>query len=211
MAHHMALWHALADEPGTASLMAAAARDTASDFASSPLVRVMLERSLEPVASTDLDPMFLGTPERRERIRVLFLGDVRSPRGRAMARLDFTLAALCSLENTASDLPDGDRPDKLALDRLAWDVAVFFTDRLFKGYPPDLLVSDLPRPVLRSGLFPEETIGRVAGALAADLLDYVHEVCMACPVDCVSHPRRGTREAFESPLHPLLEVSETRG
>jgi hypothetical protein len=45
MADHMAVWHGLAGEPAAQAELAAARRATAADFAKSPLVHVLLERT----------------------------------------------------------------------------------------------------------------------------------------------------------------------
>ncbi len=195
MARHMSLFHHLAGEPACAAIMAAAARDTGADFASSPLVHAMLLASLDRPQrppGPDIDDAAI-----RAVIRDAHFSRVRSPRGRAMAELDFTLAALGLLSDAFERLPGEDRPTQANIERLALAVA-----RVAVKY--FMSTADLSGSALASLILRNVPAGVPdPQALADALIDYVLEVCAHCPVACMQNPRMGTAEAFNAPRHPM--------
>ncbi|MBW2261105.1 MAG: hypothetical protein JRG91_03950 [Deltaproteobacteria bacterium] len=198
MARHMAMWHSLADEPASASMMAAAARMTEDDFATSPLVHVMLANH-HPGHGQDIDPRWLlGDPVQRRSLRARFLSSVKRPRGRAMAELDMSVASFVLLLQHFASRPSYARPPEQDVEELAHEVGRRVAAYLTKNRGQD---EGRIHEVI------ERALGRThrdaAPHLFEGLLTYYYTYCLRCPVDCFGSPRRGTAEAFNSDVHPL--------
>jgi len=198
MARHMAMWHSLAGEPSSASVMAAAARMTELDFASSPLVHVMLANHAPRPAR---DPRWLlGDAGTRRSFRDGFLGSVERPRGRAMAELDLTVASFVLLLEHFTSLPTDRRPPEREVQDLAHVVGRSVASHLSRTRGRDL---DRLPDIVERALGPHRD---AAAGLHAGLLEYVAYFCRRCPVGCLVSPALGTAGAFWSDLHPLARM-----
>jgi len=212
MARHMAIWHKLRSELETAGLFLAVAEATEQTPAESPLLRVLLERLFEPAAGppdpAEEEPPHdpLGEPTRRQFLKSRFFLDVAAPKGRDLALLDFTEAALLGLERVLETVPGDSRPREDMLQEAAHDIAQLFRDYvlLTRPSPPSLLGDKMAAIIAEVSRLPESECHRLALTLLAALVAFVDEVCGDCPVRCLSRPRAGAAAEFFSPMHPAL-------
>jgi len=202
MARHMARWHALAGDPARARLCARLARATEENFATSPLVRVMLERGLRWLDETEAEPepMSFGDPGLRQRLKATFFADVRAPKGRDLARLDLTEAAYVALDDAVLDLPGHRRPRDEQLMEMAFAVGRAFVADLLSEKPDRQ--ERLLRALTRASRLERAECQQLLAFVLPALLAFVEGVCNLCPVGCLKKPRRSVANAFFSPEHP---------
>ncbi len=215
MARHMANWHQLRDEPAPAGLCLAAAEATEQDPEGSALLRVLLERlflptGTRPIEADELQEDPLGEPSRRQYIKSRFFLDVAAPKGRDLALLDFTEAALLALERALETVPGDARPREDVVQEAAHDIARLFRDfvLLTRQSSPSLLGDRMAEIIAASGHLPAEECRRLSLMILAALVSFVDEVCGDCPVRCLSRPRAAVAAEFFSPMHPALSSAE---
>jgi len=212
MARHMARWHQLAGEPEQAALCARLARVTEENFANSPLVRVMLEQGLRWLAETEvnLEPMTIGDPGLRQRIKATFFADVRAPKGRDLARLDLTEAAYVALDEAVLELPGHRRPRDEQLLSMAFALGRAYYN-VVASHKPDPQTS-LSRALKRaSGALLLDECNRLVAYVLPALVAFVANICRRCPVGCLARPTRGASDAFFSPDHPAPALLPDQG
>jgi hypothetical protein len=205
MARHMAAWHRWKNEPELADQLAAAARATEEDFATSPLVHAMLERSIVPVGEQgSFVDRTLDRAMVRQHLKSLFFHHLCAPKGRDLARLDFTEAALGCLKDALLALPGERRPAEDACATAAFTIGKAFADFLLAGarWPIERVTTAIAQ-VLRDlcGLSAEE-IERITMVVLPALGDFLDQRCSECPVACLDRPRADVADAFFSPEHP---------
>lgn len=214
MARHMAVWHKLRNEDQAAALCIAAAEATEQEPEKSPLLRVLLERLFAPSAqhSASEEPNHdpLGEPTRRQFLKSRFFLDVAAPKGRDLALLDFTEAALLAFERALETIPGDARPREDVMQEVAHGMARLFRDYvlLSRNSPPLLLGERMAELIAAASHLPPEECHRLSLMLLAALVSFVDEVCGDCPVRCISRPRADVAAAFFSPMHPALSRPE---
>lgn len=205
MARHMALWHRARKEHDEAALCASLARMTEKRVATSPLVIAMLERAFlgsnpEVLAFTD--------PARRDRIRKSRLASVTVPKGKDLARLDFTEAAFVTLTAALQEIDPLPVDDAQRL-AIAGDIADAFVDGRIGRKHPDAIdklrqrVSDLVQSIPS---LPASAADKVASYVLTTLESFQSTVCSRCEVRCVDHARAHFPKDFFSDAHPALDT-----
>ncbi len=216
MASHMAIWHQLRGEAAAAGLCMAAAESTRQAPADSSLLRVLLERSVIMARSAltaegeSADPgpgVLLGDPLRRQYIKSRFFVEVEAPHGRDLALLDFTEAALLSLERAVGMLPGDMRPREEEVQQAAHALAGLFRDYILHKEPRDAAVlSDRMTTVLTTMCRPHKAPAEVlARSVLSALVAFVDQVCGSCKVACLHRPRAFVGPSFFATAHPAGE------
>jgi len=207
MARFIGRWHRWNNEPAEAVLCDALARSTKKDFSSSPLVRVMLERSLEPMrcADQEMEEKSFGGAFLRQHLKALFFQEVDKPRAKDLALLDLTEAALVSLDSIFDSLPGESRPREDERYSIAYSMGRMFVEFLLsEDEDPFEILADLMMDELEqiSRLTMEEREHVVLMVLPA-LVGYSEQICAECNLDCFSRPGSRVEDIFFSPGHPL--------
>lgn len=207
MASHQANWHAFKGETEAASAMLRAAWMTGKDFPKSPLVRVLLERSLSRSARCEGSLLQrLHDYETRGRLREALLPEGARPRGSDLAALDFAAAtrACFDLQEDESR-PGGDRTRKR--DDAALTVGRIFSEYILAGGLNPL--EELEAPVRRClATLLEVKPARakeMAASLLPSLLQLLREICSGCPYQCLDHPDQRCDEIFHGDGHPAFD------
>ncbi len=187
-------------------LAAAEATQEAPD--SSPLLRVLLERSFDEVRAPDAaEPetaVALGDPLRRQYLKSRFFVEVETPRGRDLALLDFAEAALLALENALDTLPGDTRPREDELQEVAYVMAVLFRDYVLPKVPSaaTVLTERMAAALAVTCRLEAEPSRQLALAVLSALVSFVDEVCGRCAVGCLHRPRAGVGPEFFATTHP---------
>jgi hypothetical protein len=216
MASHMAIWHQLRGEAAAAGLCLAASESTRSAPAESSLLRVLLERSVtlvraslggESEASAPGPSVLLGDPLRRQYIKSRFFVEIEAPHGRDLALLDFTEAALLSLERAVGMLPGDMRPREEQVQQAAHSLAVLFRDYILHKEPRDASVlSERMTTVLAAMCRPHQAPAELlARSVLSSLVAFVDEVCGSCQISCLHRPRAFVGPSFFATAHPAGE------
>lgn len=216
MAQHMAIWHQLRGETEQAALCQAAADEVERQPTRSTLLRVLLERLCAPERSEperladESEPEPLGEPSRRQFLKSRFFLDVAAPKGRDLALLDFTEAALLALERALDTVPGEARPREDAIHEVAFDIAKLFRDYvlLTRHSPPAKLSEQMARLLAAACELPADECHRLALMVLAGLVSFVDEVCGDCPVHCLNRPRAAMAQEYFSPMHPALSAPD---
>jgi hypothetical protein len=216
MARHMAVWHQLRDEAAAAGLCLMVAELTEADPERSPLLRVLLEQLFVPTpqALGDEDegsePEPLGEPGRRQFLKSRFFLEVSAPKGRDLALLDLTEAALMALERAVEAMPGEARPREDVVQEAAHGVAQLFRDYVTSNRqsPPGQLSDRMAEIIAVATQLPAAECHRVSLMLLASLVAFVDEVCGSCPSHCLNRPRASFAAEFFSPMHPALKPTE---
>ena len=214
MAHHMAVWHTLRGEPREAELLLAAGEVAERTPEKSSLLRVLLERLFvrpdaeELHASEHQDGEPLGEPTRRQYLKSRFFLELAEPKGRDLALLDLTEAALLGLERALDTVPGEARPREDAVQDAAYEIAELFRDYvvLTRHSPPSLLSERMAAILASVSDLPPDECHRLALMLLAALVSFVDEVCGDCKVRCLNNPRAAVAAEFFSPMHPALSL-----
>jgi hypothetical protein len=210
MIKHMAKWHDWNDENESSHLCAAAAKEAELDFGKSALVRVVLENSVTASQCENtwqerlISALPFGDPQHRRALRGQFFGELKHPRGKHMALLDFADAALCCLNQIAESFSGEHRPREDEKLRIAYELA-----RLFNGEVWGTPVSQARKNRLKKSLAQACNLdGRGASGIIGDVLTYldvfVKEVCGNCPVNCISRPNARMNAEFFAAHHPVI-------
>ncbi len=217
MARHTAQWHAWRGEQDLAVLWAQLQQTTEKSFRRSPLVRAMLERTLQSAAhwdelQEDEEEEILGSPEVRQYLKSRFFRDLRSPRARDLALLDFVEVALLGLESALTLVPGERRPRDVDKPEIAFAVGQSFRDLVFEARRPSV-EAHMPRMAEQLAqvcrMKPKERSAVVAKAVW-ELEAFVGEVCSCCPVACADNPDSDVADVFFSPHHPLALLSDRK-
>jgi hypothetical protein len=206
MAEHMAMWHYWRGEEEEAALLRALAKSTAKDFAKSPLVRVMLERSSEMISYVDSEFSYqFGDPSARQHFKMLFFQDLKSPTGRDLAHLDMTEAAANALCGAFDMLPGDRRPRDEEVDSAAFALGKLFADHIMSGGTrrPEQTVPKMSRALSRACRLTESERHCVLMTVVPSLWAFVEDVCGRCPVRCLERPDSEMSNFFFTPEHPL--------
>jgi hypothetical protein len=177
-------------------------------------LRVLLERlfvrSADEDAALDEPPPSepLGEPTRRQFLKSRFFLEVAQPKGRDLALLDLTEAALLGLERALDTVPGEARPREDVVQEMAFEIAGLFRDYvvLTSHSPPSLLSERMAAILASASELPKEECHRLALMLLAALVAFVDEVCGDCKVRCLHRPRAAVAAEFFSPMHPALPL-----
>jgi hypothetical protein len=208
MLPHMARWHALRGEADRAAICRTAFADMTKSFRKAAVPRVMLERSIQKLhahAATKVG--VVGDPDARQRIRMGLFLDVNDPKGRDLAALDLTEAALFAVTDAIEALPGSRRPREDDVLHASGAVANLFVRWVLsrRQRAPDALVGDMEKAVEPlAALTAAERSALVAKVLPA-MATFVAEVCERCPVACLTHPKADAAAAFFAETHPAFD------
>ncbi len=207
MAWHMARWHRARTEAEEAALCATLARMTEKHLSTSPLALAMLERAyLFPKAL----PRTLGDASVRDELRQAFFGDVRVPKGKDLARLDFTEVAYVTLgEAMAGSKTDtGSNQCRRNLARAIAEA--FVSGRVSKQNPVEhpKLAKKLTTLIQRELAASSHHATELAGCVLSALDRFQHEVCRRCPARCIDRPRAHFVEEFYQEIHPAFDTDD---
>jgi len=204
MAGHMARWHAWRGEAAEASLCAALARVTEQAFGASPLVTAMLERSIVPAGEEPLADASVDRAMLRQHLKGLFFQHVCSPKGRDLARLDFTEAALTFLDEALLGLPGERRPREADRTTAAYAIGRVFADFLIAGarWPIERVIEEMTRALTDFCHLDADESQRVVATVLPALGGYIDQHCAGCPIACLDRPSEDVADAFFSPHHP---------
>ncbi len=169
----------------------------------------MLDRSVENRSRAHAATRVgvIGDPEARDRIRLELFLDVNDPKGRDLAALDLTEAALFALTDAIDALPGSRRPREDDLLRASGAVASLFVRWVIsrRQRAPDALVAEMEKALAPiAALSPGERTALVGQVLPA-LATFVAEVCEQCPVACLTHPKADAADAFFADEHPAFD------
>jgi hypothetical protein len=203
MARHMARWHRWKGESELAQLCSAAARVTEKDFANSPLVAAMLERSLVPADEEPGAPT-LDRSMLRQHLKGLFFQHIHAPKGRDLARLDFAEAALVFLEESFLGLPGERRPREDEATTAAFAIGKLFADFLIAGAHGSIerVIGEMDQALQKYCHLDENECGRVVAVVLPALGDFMERHCAECPAACIDRPAADVSELFFAPHHP---------
>jgi hypothetical protein len=208
MLAHMARWHALRGDRRFAEICAASRAEVERSFHASAVARAMVERSYDVLRATrDQRTAVVGDPETRDRIRLELFVDINHPKGRDLAVLDLTEAALVALTDSVERLPGSIRPRDDDLFHMAFAMATVFARWMIarRRGDPDALFKEMERPLERSTKLGAEVRGGVVSMVLPALASFVGEVCERCPVSCLTRPKADVADAFFSPRHPAFD------
>jgi hypothetical protein len=207
MLDHMARWHALRGELDRATTCAAAAAEARKSFHTGAVPRVMLERSVEVLRAQEGGRTgVVGDPAVRDRIRLELLQDVNDPRGKDLAVLDLTEAALTALDSAFEALPGSRRPRESDLLRTAHALATIFARWVLsrRRARPETLLGDLTKSLGEHTSLDAEERAAVVSVVLPALVTFIGEVCERCPVACITRPKAALADAFFAPEHPAF-------
>lgn len=206
MSRHMAAWHYWRGETEPASTCAALAASVEKNFAASPLVRAMLERT----AATDLydeaaEMLGYGTPEVRQFLKSQFFQTLKKPTAKDLALLDFTEAALSCLDAALALLPGERRPRDEHHPEIAFAIAGGHLDAIISANEATL---DKSIQAMLKDLRKKYSLGKregleISSFIVQQLIRFIDEVCSGCSVNCFKHPNADVSEIFFSPRHPV--------
>ena len=178
------------------------------------LVRAMLERSAELLAGSRPPALTaggeLGDADLRETLRRSFFREGGAKRGRDMAHLDLTEAAVAALEGIFAGLPGEQRPRQDIQRRSAYQAAGVFCEAAIRsaavGAPADReqLVDRMADTIFGVAKIGSQHALDCAAALHAALQDFVDSVCNGCPLRCLARPKHKMQREFHSSRHPGL-------
>jgi len=208
MARHMFRWYSLSGDDELASLCSRAALAAEQSFGSSTLLRAMLEATLATLTRGrgPIGPSAwgYGDPNARRVLKLAFFDDIKHPRGRDLARLDFTEAAVEPVHRALDFLPGERRPREDRRVATAHAIGSAFADYVIaRGkMTPDQLGARAMRDVMRVTDLTAEEAMSVAVMVLNALSTFAGEVCAHCRVGCIETPDRGFADAFFSVEHP---------
>ena len=206
MVRHMQRWHGWRGEAAEVELCGALAAATERDFTTSPLVRVMLEHSLDAGEEPGMDGMgSYGDAVLRQHLKALFFQKVSVPRGRDLARLDLTEAALVSLDAIFDSLPGESRPREDERYSTAFALGKTFADFMLSGQdkPVEYLARRMTSAIRKSSRLDWDQRHQVVAMILPLLGSFLEEVCGQCPVSCLERPKSKVEDIFFSPTHPM--------
>ena len=213
---HMAWYHLWRDDRPAATRYAGAAELLADEETAVPVLRPYLERSLdihrrEEESDDGTEHYSFGDPVTRENLRLLCFPRLTRPKGKHMAILDLTEAALTVVEIRTADFAIDRQPRQDALPQIALAIAKAEVDMLLAG-GSGYDLPDEPKRFRRminairkhSGLTADE-----AAELWTDVMPqlnaFVFNICGNCPVQCLRRPTGDMSEWFNLPVHPAME------
>lgn len=213
MTRHMAWCYTWSGDTAGASQCAAAVQAIEREFRQCDLVWVMLERSLEMAMLGELfddSPRrrSIGDPQVRQQLQVECFPRLRHPKGKHLAILDLTEAALETLGDVINDLPGELRPPERTWTKLAFTMGKACAETALEGRRPGDVAANGPRfkrllnGIKRHGRLDERTSVALWHRVAIELEDFVDTICGQCPVRCLDHPTANMSAVFFSPLHP---------
>ncbi len=198
MARHMARWYRWKGDQARAATMAGLADEAERSFETCVLGRAMLEgsmRAAQAIAEKGFDaPVFRAAT--RVEVRRAYFRKEEKPRGRDLALLDFTAAALDALEAAFSVLPGSQRPEHEIFRGLSLVCAeVFLEDLEHKR-------NDLDRKM--ATLLGDVGFSREIGPAMNGALRKFAETCCAgtCTKRCLLKFNGGASAAFFDDRHP---------
>lgn len=207
MARHMALWHRARKEHEEAALCATLARMTEKRLSTSPLVLAMLERAF--LRAKD-DRTAFSDPDLRDAMRRTLFGDVRVPKGKDLARLDFAEAAFATLGDAVAEIDPAPLPSDLRMHLAGAIGEAFVSGRIGKKNPTDLerLARKVSRIVRDTLPMSPITANDVTGYVLSTLDAFQHDVCANCPVRCIERTRAHFETDFFANTHPALDTDD---
>ncbi len=215
MARHMAIWHQLRNDAQEAGLLLRAAEEVNAAPAQSQLLRVLLERLFAPATDLALEPPEkaeepLGEPSRRQFLKSRFFLTVAAPKGRDLALLDFTEAALLALDRALETVPGDVRPREDAVHEAAHELALLFRDYVLLNRKTStaVLTKRMAAKLAQAGRLQAADCQRLALMVLAALVSFVDEVCSDCAVYCLGRQKAAVAAEFFSPMHPALPHAE---
>lgn len=220
MATHMAQWHAWRGEHAEAATLATLAQINAENFVDHPLIQVLIQRATTHVDFADNDTTPFGDAHLRHFLKRTFFADVEQPKGRDLARLDFTEAALASMDRAFDMLVGEKRPRDDQRNRAAYALGQIYADHLIRTKhggnwapnPASPADADIEKSAILAMLEPlvdicglgmEDAI-LVAGLVAKFLDQFCQQICSQCSVGCWKRPRANVADTFFSSSHPVL-------
>jgi hypothetical protein len=207
MAVYMARWYAWDGDARAASVFRALSDEIQHAFADSLLVRAMLEKSQEmsglKESPEEAGLPRVGDPEHRADLRARLFAEVRKPRGRDLALLDFTEVACDALERLSPLLPGHERLRTEDLISLSHTIALQFFESFRKvEASPEKIEARAARALSeRAGLSSAASRELARGALLR-LTSFVFDICETCEVGCLEKPDRDASGPFHAPQHP---------
>ena len=217
MARHMARFHSRVGEKDESQLLHELARITATDFASSPLVRAMLERSAgEARLAMEPEVYEFGDAALREHLRRTFFAGVRKAKAKQLAGLDFTEIALIELEVLAPGLPGELRPRDEIREQIGHALGQAFADAVLRSFAaraplePASIGRKLHAEALRTSGLPDRYAKAVAASVESELVAFFRDVCTECPILCFAHRGEDLSPVFFATVHPA-RLEEPQG
>lgn len=210
VALHMARWHRWRGESQPARTCVRAATQCERSLRHNPLVDHMLRRAWNRMQDHPVHSGDLGDPLRRQHLRDQLFPHLQRPRGRDLAELDHTEAALVCLDSLQNQLPGEQRlrPDRLeACARELGRAYARAAIHAFNGgdrIPSAQLVLRMSHVLSRALGTRPHAVRDLAESVVLGLGAFTREVCRTCPVSCLSRPDDLMPNGFYRAPHPGL-------
>lgn len=208
MTSHMAWWYHQKGDEESASMQLAANQDMVKDFKNSKFVKAMVVRSFFVINAHEQEDeeilYHVGDVQLRLYLKSMFFKDVKVPKGRDLAILDFTEAAYLAFDELFDSLLGGMRPKPNLLPIISYKVGKIVASTLLSNLDCSVerLFEKVARTVRMVGGFGEGETRRIATAIMALLLDFAEDVCKECRVACLVHPKKKMSDIFFASNHP---------
>lgn len=208
MAKHMARWHQAKGELEAASVCSTLAHLTEKQAATSPLLIALLERAFgRDAVSNEHSAPALGDHAIRNALRDGPFANVAVPKGKDLARLDFTETAYTTLRQGFVPISTLLPIDDDARVALAHDLAeAFVQESVGRKKAPNMtrIEQRMRTAIARHFEADDAQVEAMAAMVLSAFAAFWRDVCGRCPVRCIERARAHLGEAFFSQDHPAL-------
>lgn len=220
MFEHMAWFYQWKQQATPAEQCAVLAHILETDGESSYLVMIhYLVRSLEAIRCNEEtsgkdELIVFGDESIREMLRQVCFPRLKHPKGRHLAILDLTEAAMIVLDKEVAGLAASRRPRSDALPHIALAIAKAQVDMVLTGNFGLALPADAARyrrminAMRKHSGWKEDEAEEIWQVVIPHVLSFIKDVCGNCPVYCYGHPTSQEDFLFHSPLHPTYSDME---
>ncbi len=185
------------------------------------VIRIYLLNSLQILAENEgLDQLpevlAFGDDAVRESLRQRCFPRLTRPRGKHLAILDLTEAALTLVTMVTADMAIDCQPRQDTLPAVALAIARAQVDLVLSERSGIDLPADVKRfrrmlnAITKASGLPQTEAVELWSAVMPALEGFIDEICGSCPVDCLSRPTADLADWFHADGHPAHGRSEPR-
>jgi hypothetical protein len=221
MFEHMAWFYQWRQQATPAGQCAVLARMLETGGESAYLIMIhYLVRSLEMIrvseeAGGENELVFFGDDATREMLRRICFPRLVHPKGKHLAILDLTEAALIALDREVAGLAASRQPRSDALPHIALAIARAQVDMALSARHGSELPADAARyrrminAMRKHSGWNEDEAAEMWRAVISHVLKFIDDVCRNCPVFCFGRATGKEDVRFHSPGHPAYSDVET--